>query len=154
MSNIFDTTVDTQQSSTALSLFEDLGWLAKDIYERRQPLTRPSIRNSTAITEVVEKGHTCPPETAEEAPSELQRSDWASQLTKAVTSFSSEVASSTALPVGAIRNVLRLLRQEARVQLMSPEHRALYRQILKLREEIGYLEGFDALQVLREIRGR
>ncbi len=55
--------------------------------------------------------------------------------------------------VAALRELLKTPRRAERLRRMSPERRALYERILKRRDEIGQLTGFDALQTLRELRG-
>lgn len=55
--------------------------------------------------------------------------------------------------VAALRELLKTGSRAERLRRMSPERRALYEQILKRRDEIGRLPGFDALRTLRELRG-
>lgn len=59
--------------------------------------------------------------------------------------------STTPRTVEELREFLSPERHEERLRKLSPERRALYDRIRKLREEIGPIE-FDVAKALREIR--
>lgn len=64
---------------------------------------------------------------------------------------SSAARSSTTLTERSLRRLLRAERREELLRRLSPERRATYERIRKLREEIGTLD-FDVVEELRELR--
>ena len=62
------------------------------------------------------------------------------------------ITRSTSDEATALRELLNPERREERLRRMSPENRALYECIRRLREEIGPVD-FDVTELIREVRG-
>ena len=61
------------------------------------------------------------------------------------------VSTRTSTRVSFLRSLLQRQRRDERIARMSPERRAMYEEIRKLREEIGPIN-FNVVEALREIR--
>jgi hypothetical protein len=60
--------------------------------------------------------------------------------------------SPTSTPVSFLSSLLQRQRRDERLKRLSPERRAMYEDIRKLREEIGPID-FNVVEALRELRG-
>lgn len=68
-----------------------------------------------------------------------------------IPSINSAAESSVTVTERSVRRLLRAERRNGLLQRLSPERRATYERIRRLREEIGPLD-FDVIEELRELR--
>lgn len=79
-----------------------------------------------------------------------QKIDWLAINPKPAV-VSTRATTSTSTTVSFLRSLLRMQLRNDRLRKMSPERRAIYERIRKLRDEIGPID-FDVVEALRELR--